>query len=55
MDELLVNIKQMQQDASDKLQNNRAKIWIMLDENLAKYKAELSAENQNKKGDDFDF
>jgi hypothetical protein len=27
----------------------------MLDENLAKYKAELSAENQNKKGDDFDF
>jgi dTDP-4-amino-4,6-dideoxygalactose transaminase len=55
MDELLVNIKQMQQDAADKLQNNRAKIWIMLDENLAKYKAELSAENQNKKGDDFDF
>ena len=55
MDELLANIKQMQQDAADKLQNNRAKIWIMLDENLAKYKAELSAESQNKKGDDFDF
>lgn len=55
MDELLGSIKQMQLDAANKLQSNRTKIWIQLDDNLAKYKAELNAENQNKKGDDFDF
>ena len=28
---------------------------MKLDADLEKYKAELSAENQNQKGDDFDF
>ncbi len=55
MDTLLGSIRQMQQDASTKLQDHRTKIWIQLDDNLAKYKAELSAENHNKKGNDFDF
>jgi hypothetical protein len=44
----------MQKDAADKLSKNRAKMWIMLDSNLAKYKDELSA-GQAKKGEDFDF
>ena len=55
MDDLLTNIQQMQQEAANKLQTNRTKIWIQLDENLAKYQAEQNAENSNKKGNDFDF
>lgn len=43
----------MQNNAQEKLAENRAKVWASLDENLAQYKEGLKKANEKRQGNDF--